>query len=87
MSGVRSGRLARTAEIAVPDRVVLHAYGFNHERAIGGRVLTLYAAITDKSGRLARRQPAVFLSIIRIVTPTGEMSVQLSAHRRKATST
>jgi hypothetical protein len=46
LSGIRKNRLACPPQIVAVCRVVLHECGFDYERAVGRRVLALYAAIT-----------------------------------------
>jgi hypothetical protein len=46
LSGIWRNRLASPPQIIAVDRVVLQKDGFDHERGIGRRILTLYAVIT-----------------------------------------
>jgi hypothetical protein len=80
LPGIRRFRLACPPQIVAVNRVVLQKYGFDYERAIGRRVLTLYAAITHQGRRLACRQPTMFVATIGVVAPACEMSVRMSVH-------
>ena len=47
LSGIWSrNRVVCPPQIVTVNRVVVHKYGFDYERAIGRRVMILYAAIT-----------------------------------------